>query len=62
MVQRGPTFVMTTKNAWKHIMTGVYSENALPTDIADRITASFPGPLREAIAQRQVEEVAEADQ
>jgi hypothetical protein len=42
-------------------MTGVYSENALPIDIADRISASFPGPVGAAIAQRHVQVVGEAD-
>ncbi|KAJ6628886.1 FAD/NAD-binding domain-containing protein [Mycena sp. CBHHK59/15] len=42
MFQRSSTYVMTVKNGWRVLMDGVYSENAPPTDVADRLNASFP--------------------
>jgi len=42
-------------------ITGVYSEIALPTDIADRFVASFPNLLNLGVGQRRASAVAEAD-
>jgi cation diffusion facilitator CzcD-associated flavoprotein CzcO len=61
MLQRGPTFVMTTKNGWKVIMDRVYSEVAPPTHIADLINASLPVTLQENIHQRYVQVLQQAD-
>ncbi|KAG6899119.1 hypothetical protein C0993_000645 [Termitomyces sp. T159_Od127] len=39
----------------------IYSENGLPTDIADRVTASFPYHFNFALAQRSTKAIAELD-
>lgn len=41
--------------------SGVYSEDAPPTDLADRFNASFPNNMSIGLAQRQVEIIAEMD-
>ncbi|KAJ7748281.1 hypothetical protein DFH07DRAFT_830240 [Mycena maculata] len=61
MYQRSSTYVLTTKNGWKHIMKGKYWEGAPPVDIADRITASFPHLMAIGLNQRQAIKIAEDD-
>ncbi|KAJ7648501.1 hypothetical protein B0H17DRAFT_1103099 [Mycena rosella] len=61
MFQRSSTYVMTTKNGFRVLMNGVYSENAPPTDVADRLNASYPHHFMEFLAPRKTLEVAEAD-
>ncbi|KAJ7730607.1 hypothetical protein DFH07DRAFT_848634 [Mycena maculata] len=61
MYQRSSTYVLTTKNGWKHIMEGNYWEGAPPVDIADRITASFPHLMAIGLNQRQAIKIAEDD-
>ncbi|KAF8629326.1 hypothetical protein AX15_003509 [Amanita polypyramis BW_CC] len=61
MYQRGPTYIMSTKNGWDVLFTGLYSENAPPTDIADRLTASFPHFMGLGLAQRSAKRIAELD-
>ncbi|KAG6818697.1 hypothetical protein H0H93_002696, partial [Arthromyces matolae] len=61
MYQRGSTYVMTSKNAWKVIMGGAYTEGGLPVDVADRITASFPRHFNIGLAQRSTKAIAELD-
>ncbi|KAJ7094555.1 hypothetical protein B0H15DRAFT_127960 [Mycena belliarum] len=61
MFQRSSTYIMTTKNGWRILMEGVYSENAPPTDVADRLNASYPNRLMELLAPRKTLEIAEAD-
>ncbi|KAJ6490350.1 hypothetical protein C8R47DRAFT_1273552 [Mycena vitilis] len=61
MFQRSSTYVMTTKNGWRVLMEGVYSENAPPVDVADRLNASYPNRLTEVLAPRRTLEIAEAD-
>ncbi|KAJ7023508.1 hypothetical protein C8F04DRAFT_180560 [Mycena alexandri] len=61
MYQRSSTYVMTTKNGWKHIMGGLYWEGGPPTDLADRFTASFPHIMAIGLNQRQVRKIAEDD-
>ncbi|KAJ6600169.1 hypothetical protein B0H10DRAFT_2230969 [Mycena sp. CBHHK59/15] len=61
MYQRSSTYVMTTKNGWKHIMQGAYWENAPPVDVVDRISASFPHLANVGMAQRQAVRIAEDD-
>jgi hypothetical protein len=43
------------------IYTALYSEGAPPTDIADRINASFPNKLVTLMHQRVTASIAEAD-
>jgi hypothetical protein len=81
MVQRGPTYIMSTKEGMPRLLggnathfsylkehitelnihTGVYWDDALPTDIADRINASFPSILLNLIHRRITKSIAEAD-
>jgi len=61
MVQRGPTYIMTTKEGMPRLLGALYSENAPPTDIADRIDASFPLQLAKHIYKRLTKDIAEAD-
>jgi len=61
MFQRSSTYVMTTKNGWRILFEGVYSENAPPPDVADRLNASYPNRLTELLAPRRTLEIAEAD-
>lgn len=42
MLQRSPTFIMTVKNGVEIFHSPLYSENAPPTDIADRKLESMP--------------------
>ncbi|KAF8345499.1 hypothetical protein F5887DRAFT_1074233 [Amanita rubescens] len=41
MYQRSSTYIMRTKTGWGVVFKGLYSEHAPPTDIADRLSASF---------------------
>ncbi|KIM76995.1 hypothetical protein PILCRDRAFT_796588 [Piloderma croceum F 1598] len=61
MLQRGPTYVMTRKNCMPMLFGALYSEDAPPTDIADRISASFPNKLIKSMSQRLTKRLAEAD-
>ncbi|EPQ61348.1 flavin-containing monooxygenase, partial [Gloeophyllum trabeum ATCC 11539] len=61
MVQRSPTYIMSTKEGMPRLLGPLYSENAPPTDVADRINASFPNPLMKLMHQRVVKDIAEAD-
>ncbi|KAG5641535.1 hypothetical protein DXG03_004810 [Asterophora parasitica] len=61
MYQRSSTYIMTTKNGWKVFMGGLYSEDGPPTDIADRLSASFPIHMGIGLSQRKVKETAELD-
>ncbi|KAF5371656.1 hypothetical protein D9758_003551 [Tetrapyrgos nigripes] len=61
MVQRGPTYVMTVRNGYK-VMGGLFSEGGPPTDIADRIQASFPFFIgMNGMLQRRTKEIEELD-
>ncbi|TFK48083.1 FAD/NAD(P)-binding domain-containing protein [Heliocybe sulcata] len=61
MIQRGPTYVMSTKQGWPRLVGSLYSQNGPPTDIADRINASFPNPFLRVFHPRIVKDIAEAD-
>lgn len=61
MFQRSSTYVMTTKNGVRLLLEGLYSETSPPTDVADRLNASFPNRLMEFLAPRAVLKIAEAD-
>ncbi|TFK48079.1 FAD/NAD(P)-binding domain-containing protein [Heliocybe sulcata] len=60
MVQRSPTYIMSTKEGIPRLLA-IYSENGPPTDVADRINASYPNPLMKLMHQRLVKDIAEAD-
>jgi hypothetical protein len=40
---------------------GIYSENAPPTDVADRLSASFSHHLSIGLSQRRTKKIAEMD-
>lgn len=40
---------------------GSYSEDGLPTDLADRISASFPNHFVQLLNQRVTKDIADAD-
>ncbi|KAG1751337.1 uncharacterized protein EDB91DRAFT_1243608 [Suillus paluster] len=60
MVQRGPTYVMSTKEGMPRLMT-TFCEGGPPTDIADRVNGSYPNGLVKLLHQRLTKEIAEAD-
>ncbi|TDL21200.1 FAD/NAD(P)-binding domain-containing protein [Rickenella mellea] len=60
MYQRSSTYIMSVKNGIP-ILLGLYTEDGPPTDIADRISASFPVPFLKLMAQRLTSVIAEAD-
>ncbi|KAG5720265.1 Flavin-containing monooxygenase YUCCA3 [Termitomyces sp. T112] len=61
MYQRSSTYIMSATSGWKVLMEGVYSEGGLPTDIADRVTASFPHHFNVGLSQRSTKAIAELD-
>ncbi|KAF8900200.1 hypothetical protein CPB85DRAFT_1326180 [Mucidula mucida] len=61
MFQRGPTYVMSQAAALKYILEGLYSKNGPPTDVADRLVASFPTVVATEIAQHQTLAIEEHD-
>ncbi|KAF5392901.1 hypothetical protein D9757_000853 [Collybiopsis confluens] len=62
MYQRSSTYVMSTKSGWDVFFAGLYAENALPTEIADRVNASLPNSfLYHGFVQRAVGYVAQLD-
>ncbi|KAJ7456075.1 hypothetical protein FB451DRAFT_1512395 [Mycena latifolia] len=58
---RSSTYVMTTKNGWKHIMGGSYWEGGPPVEIADRVNTSFPHVMSIGLNQRLALKIAEDD-
>ncbi|KAE9407932.1 hypothetical protein BT96DRAFT_54915 [Gymnopus androsaceus JB14] len=62
MYQRSSTYIMSTKHGWEVLFSNLYAEGALPTDIADRVSASFPlGFAAHGFAQRSTQLIAEKD-
>ncbi|KAJ7511132.1 hypothetical protein B0H11DRAFT_1954105 [Mycena galericulata] len=61
MYQRSSTYVLTTKNGWKHVMGPLYWEGGPPVDFADRVTASFPHLMAIGLNRRQAIKIAEDD-
>ncbi|KAF9459685.1 hypothetical protein BDZ94DRAFT_1380914 [Collybia nuda] len=61
MYQRSSTYIMTTKSGWKVLFEGVYSEGGPPSDVADRLNASFPNFMSIGVAQRTTKIIAELD-
>ncbi|KAF4592656.1 FAD/NAD(P)-binding domain-containing protein [Pleurotus pulmonarius] len=61
MFQRSSTYIMSIANGWKYLMDALYSEDAPPVDVADRLNASFPNSLVVDISRRQVQQIAAAD-
>ncbi|KAI6046378.1 FAD/NAD(P)-binding domain-containing protein, partial [Pisolithus marmoratus] len=61
MVQRSSTYVMSVKKGMPRLTGELYHENGYPTDIADRINASFSNFLLKLMHQRMAKDLAEAD-
>ncbi|KAI0041063.1 FAD/NAD(P)-binding domain-containing protein [Auriscalpium vulgare] len=61
MVQRGATYVMSTKNGFPTILGSSYCEGGPPPDVADRIASSFPHYLMKLFYARYVQKIAELD-
>ncbi|KAH7918208.1 FAD/NAD(P)-binding domain-containing protein [Leucogyrophana mollusca] len=61
MYQRSPTYIMSVKEGVPRLMAPLYWEGGPPTDIADRINASFPNHLMKLMHQRTTRDTAEAD-
>ncbi|KIK68274.1 hypothetical protein GYMLUDRAFT_154223 [Collybiopsis luxurians FD-317 M1] len=62
MYQRSSTYVMSTKAGWDVLFSGLYEEGAVPTDIADRVNASFTmGFMYHGFARRATDIIAEID-
>ncbi|KAH7913460.1 hypothetical protein BJ138DRAFT_1146035 [Hygrophoropsis aurantiaca] len=60
MVQRSPTYIMSTKEGMPRLLA-LYWEGGPPTDVADRINASYPNHLIKLVHQRVTRQIAEAD-
>ncbi|KAH7913178.1 FAD/NAD(P)-binding domain-containing protein [Hygrophoropsis aurantiaca] len=61
MYQRNPTYIMSMEKGNKKMLAPLFWEGGPPTEIADRIYASFPNPLMSMVQQRIVQEIAEVD-
>ncbi|KAJ3994387.1 hypothetical protein F5050DRAFT_1838041 [Lentinula boryana] len=62
MYQRSSTYIMSIKAGWEVLFSNLYAEGTLPTDLADRVNASFPlGFMMNGFAQRATEAIAEKD-
>jgi cation diffusion facilitator CzcD-associated flavoprotein CzcO len=61
MHQRGSTYIMSIKNGWKVLMGGVYDETGPPSDVADRLNASFGNMMRVPLYQAQTKQIADLD-
>lgn len=60
MIQRNPTYIMTTKNGMPRLLSPLYNET-IPTDVADMINASFPNHLLKHMHKRVTKDIADAD-
>ncbi|KAF7378261.1 Flavin-containing monooxygenase [Mycena sanguinolenta] len=61
MYQRSSTHVLTAKNGLARIMKPIYWEGGPPTEVADRLNASFPHLMSISLNQRQARVIAEDD-
>ncbi|TFK20744.1 monooxygenase [Coprinopsis marcescibilis] len=61
MYQRSSTYIMSTENGWKVLMEGVYSENAPPVEVADKLNSSFPHLAAIPLNQMKVGHLAQLD-
>jgi len=59
--QRSPVYVMSTKDGLLPGFLSLYTEDGLPTDIADRVAASTPLALAASLHTRTVKKIAVAD-
>nr|WP_218680961.1 NAD(P)/FAD-dependent oxidoreductase [Rhodococcus qingshengii] len=61
MVQRGPTYVMSSQNGVTALHGDLYSETSPPNDDADLISLSYPWPLFLQLSPPTVQEIAKQD-
>ncbi|KAF9813360.1 hypothetical protein IEO21_05652 [Rhodonia placenta] len=61
LYQRGPTYIMTTKEGMPRVFKDTYWEGAGPVDVADRVHTSMPIFMVKEIHKRITAEIAEAD-
>ncbi|KLO18206.1 hypothetical protein SCHPADRAFT_936467 [Schizopora paradoxa] len=61
MYQRSSTAVVSGKKGLPILFNGVYWEEPIPTDLADRISASFPNRFLRVLHRRVTNAIAEAD-
>ncbi|KXN82267.1 putative indole-3-pyruvate monooxygenase YUCCA8 [Leucoagaricus sp. SymC.cos] len=61
MVQRGPTYVMSSNPGWEFLSKGTYWEGAPPVETVDRLTAAFPRAMATEFFQRRIKQLAEID-
>ena len=60
ILQKGNNF-LPRDNSHSITSIGLYSENAIPVDIADRFNASFPAHMSIGLSQRSIAKIAELD-
>ncbi|KAF7300095.1 Flavin-containing monooxygenase [Mycena kentingensis (nom. inval.)] len=61
LYQRSSSYILSTKNGWNRIMNPIYWEGGPPSDVADRLNASFPHFMAVELNRRLVEVIAEDD-
>ncbi|KAJ7648069.1 hypothetical protein FB45DRAFT_895162 [Roridomyces roridus] len=59
--QRSSTYVMSTKHGARRLLSPVYWEGGPPTDLADRLAASFPLFMSIELKRREARLIAEDD-
>ncbi|KAG2090630.1 uncharacterized protein F5147DRAFT_787192 [Suillus discolor] len=60
MVQRSPSYIMSTREGMPRLMA-IFWEGGPPTDVADRVNASYPNSLLKLVHQRVTKDIADAD-
>ncbi|KAK2460131.1 hypothetical protein APHAL10511_007810 [Amanita phalloides] len=61
MFQRSSSYIMSVKNGMRILMKGIYEEDGVPVEIADKINASFPNLFMKGYAYRSRVLISEAD-
>ena len=61
LLQKGNNFLLPCDNFRSITSIGIYSEHAIPVDIADRFNASFPHHMSVGMGQRSAAKIAELD-
>ncbi|GBE78764.1 putative indole-3-pyruvate monooxygenase YUCCA8 [Sparassis crispa] len=61
LYQRSPTHVMSTRNGMPKLLDRFYWQGRHPTEVADRLNASFPTSLQVFFWRRIIDDIAQAD-
>ncbi|THH13418.1 hypothetical protein EW146_g6790 [Bondarzewia mesenterica] len=61
LFQRSSSYIMSTKYGITTLLESFWSENGPPTEVADRLYASYPNYLLKPLHQRLVKTIAEKD-